>query len=215
MVKPFKKEHVEKSSSSRVTYLYWEQMERGGGGGKQVYSRAEGWLVKGLLRALTSSSLSCLLSCHPWAPWWMLTVTAVLRPPQPITPLTHQPPPHPPHSSSPLHSAPCPALTVARSELLGVGAKCLSLAVKSTSRMSSATHPWLCLFGGQLCLSLLQANHCVSLKTACINNFLMIQLKWNVLGILGMSQFVTCVETAVTQCIINNTITTCQSLFLN
>lgn len=114
MVKPFKKEHVEKSSSSRVTYLYWEQMERGGGGGKQVYSRAEGWLVKGLLRALTSSSLSCLLSCHPWAPWWMLTVTAVLRPPQPITPLTHQPPPLPPHSSSPLHSAPCPALTVAR-----------------------------------------------------------------------------------------------------
>lgn len=44
--------------------------------------------------------LSCLLPCHPWAPWWMLTVTAVLCPPT-----------HHPHPSTPLLPHPSPPLS--------------------------------------------------------------------------------------------------------
>lgn len=140
-----------------------ERRWRGMWDSKQVYSRADllGPDYDLLLLLLPGFLLSCLLPCHPWASWWILTVTA-----------GRQPPNHHPRSSTPLCLQPIAPLSFTvvqrwpqwplfgsghpaaqlRTSWIGGGAKCLSLAVKSTLVTWSATHPWPS--GGQLCLSL-------------------------------------------------------------
>ena len=123
--------------------------------------------------------LSCLLPHHPWARWWMLTVTAVLCPP------THHPHPSAPSLFSPSlcplswpwprrprfgSCRPAARLRASR------GAKRLSSAVKSTSGTWSATHPWLPLSVVLLCCR--RTSACLWKKSnqssaECINTYLM------------------------------------------
>lgn len=164
--------HVEKSGSCRVTHLHGEQMERGGEGwdSKQVYWRAEGWLVQGRLPALTSPLP------HPFIPSVLPAPTSPLGslmdadsngcPPSPYT----SPPPLRPIPPLSFALPPFSALTLVTSLWkLSSRGPAQSFSGGETSELGCQKHirdvirhpsmtTTLC------CASLLQANLCMSLK---------------------------------------------------